>query len=282
MNTTSASRSKAVSIGLVGAAILMAIVALYEVCQVFTEKADLAEIMVQYRSDHRSLQIAERNAAADAERVAESEMKRAVRRAAKSDSSDRPRDPRVDGQAFLRFGPAKALLLAVARAQIRQAYASFYKQVGLTPQEIEAFESQTAQRWLDTLLVFPGGMRPGHVDLPPDQLKAVLGDSGSEAYEDFQRAANARGWAASVAQSAADGGVPLTSDQIDVLAQALEKNSPDYAAGEGVNPLNVDWASALAKAKQNLTEAQWREAQPAILLGQVMFRAQSIQQESGN
>jgi len=271
------------TIAAIAIALAAAIIAFYEVGRANLEKSALFEATKQFQSDQLHLHAAEQNATTAANKVAARNAKvNAIGNGSRSSNSSLPRDERADGQAFLAaFGQAKSLLRVISKYQLERAYAGFYKQIGLTPGQIDEFESQTVQHWLDTLEVFPGGMHPGEAELPDDQLRSIFGDSGLQAYKDFDRAQNAYGWASSLAQAAAEGGTPLSSDQISGLAQAVINNSPDYASGNSIDPVNVDWASALPQAKQLLNETQWEQAQSAVLLSQVMFRSMAIQKNSG-
>ena len=293
----SATKTTGLSAALVALVLIIGLstvtVALLEVRKAGAEKATLAETMSRFQSDQERLRLAERAATAAADQLAglQAEAKAQAEAARKAGAAaQRPgpgraggqRKQKEDGQAFLAaFGQSKAMLMEIGKLQIERNSALFFKQMGMTPAQIEDFETQTAQHWLDTILTTPVSVHPGEGDLPDDQLQALLGDSGLQAYKDFERARPAQGWATSVAKTVAEEGAPLSVEQISALAQAVTNNSPDYSAGGPIKPAAVNWTNVLAQAKQTMSEAQWQAAQSAILMQQVTLQAQTISQQGG-
>jgi hypothetical protein len=169
-----------------------------------------------------------------------------------------------------------ALLMEIAKAQIERNSGLFFRQQKMTPEQIDAWETQTAQHWLDTLQVSPHSMTPGEGSLPDAQIASLVGDDGLAAYQDSVRSRVASGWAGTVAFTAAEGGAPLSADSIAALAQAVVQNSPEYANGGSVKPATVDWTQTLAQAQQILSPEQWQAVQATVQLQLLRQKAQQM------
>ncbi len=170
---------------------------------------------------------------------------------------------RSDGQAFLLQQPgARAMLTEQFRAQIARAHALFYSIAGLSPAQIDAFESRLVRQWLDTLEVTPSGINPGQPTLSASDLASVLGPEGLSQWQTFEREQVADYFAKNVAMSVKNAADPLTTEQLVQLVNIISQNSPEFRAGGSINPATVDWATALAQAEKAMRPAQWREAQP--------------------
>lgn len=170
---------------------------------------------------------------------------------------------RSDGQAFLREQPeARAMLTGQFRMQASRSNALFYRIAGLSPTQIEAFESRLVQQWLDTLEVTPSGINPGQPDLPVSELTAILGSVGLSQWQTFERERVADYFAKNVAMSVKNAADPLSIDQMVHLMTVISQNSPEFRAGGSIDPAKVDWATALPQAEKAMSPSQWKEAQP--------------------
>jgi RNA polymerase sigma factor (sigma-70 family) len=170
---------------------------------------------------------------------------------------------RSDGQAFLLEQPAaRAMLTEQFRAQSARTNALFYRFAGLSPTQINAFESRLVQLWLDTLEVTPSGINPGQPDLSAPELAAILGPGGLSQWQTFERERVADYFAKNVAMSVKNAAEPLSTDQMVQLLTIISQNSPEFRAGGSIDPATVDWATALAQAEKAMSPSQWKEAQP--------------------
>lgn len=246
----------------------------------------------RYQASQQTLRASERAAAAATSELAAARTKHAdqlaalekakanAEAAAAKRAAQRGPDPktmRSDGQAFLaQYSGAKALLMEIGKAQIERGTGVFFKQQKMTPDQIDAWETQTAQHWLDTIEVTPNSMHPGEGNLPDDRIAALIGDDGLQAYKDFARARPAQGWAGGLATVAAQAGAPISPDAIAALSQAVVQNSPEYAKGGAIQPAKVDWTKTIAQAQQALSPEQWQAVQPMIQLQQLKLQAQQL------
>lgn len=165
----------------------------------------------------------------------------------------------------------KALALVVGHdiAHNAQKYAPLFSSLGLSPEKQTQVLKLLAQRSDLGLTWFsaPDANSPTAViavnadPLSPEeisaQLKNLLGDTGYQAYQDFNRAGAAQTLAQQLAGSLYATASPITAVQGNQLAQVLAQSSNDYQNGKGVwSSAQINWDTALSNAQTLLTPPQ--------------------------
>jgi hypothetical protein len=65
-------------------------------------------------------------------------------------------------------------------------------------------------------------------------------------------------------------------DKIAVLHRIVRENSPGFLAGGKVNERTVDWAAVLREVRPLLTDVQWRDAQPHLLMREAVHTLEAL------
>jgi RNA polymerase sigma factor (sigma-70 family) len=168
-------------------------------------------------------------------------------------------DPHEQGQAFLgRHPQVRDRFVAWTHAQTDFQYGALYRQLGLTPAQIDEFRSVmldqsgyapdvgTTERQL-TLR-----MGEGSLDETEQRLRRLLGPWGFERYQAYEKTLPSREVTAQVAGALCFTAEPLTSAQAETLVQviAATRKSP------GANKRGIDWDRLLRDATGLLTPTQ--------------------------
>jgi hypothetical protein len=182
-------------------------------------------------------------------------------------STEPVRDAKADGQAFLAaFPEQRTAIMEIGKAQIARGYGAFFRAAGLSPAQIDQFETLVSQTWLDNILVSPNGVHPAPVQPPADQMQALLGDQAYQQYQDYQRTQEAHGLTLQLATAVTNANAPaMSADQADQLAQIIMTGSPGAQSGRGLNPATVDWDAVMTQAQGVLAPQQLQVAQGLLL-----------------
>jgi len=209
----------------------------------------LAELQTQVRSADQSRDALQKNAEA-LRQAATLAGQRAAAAAAAVPARAPARDPKADGQAFLAaFPEQRAAIIDIGKAQIARGFGPFYRAAGLSPAQIDQFETFMSEEWLKSIVVAPNSVHPDTGQLPQDQLHALLGDQAYQQYQDFNRAQGAYGLALQLATAVTNANAPsMSTDQADQLAQIVLNSSPSYQSGKPMNPAGVNWDAVMAQA----------------------------------
>jgi RNA polymerase sigma factor (sigma-70 family) len=282
MSTTKA------TIGMAVVAIIAALgTATYEIRERGAAEATLAAA----RQDYDAL-VAKRGDLAQQAQAAEEDaarlrqaraVARAAQAAAAASQAAKAWDPVAEGKVFLEHHPeVKQALIASKIAEWNFHYGALYKSLGLTPEQIEKFQTIMLAGggggWVNRLLipelkemVFPIG------DTDPAQygmrrLRELLGDDGYRQFTEFNRVDPARELTVEVASSLYFTEAPLTPAQSERLIEILDNNrSPQ--SGPQASPF--DWDAVLAQAGEMLLAPQ------LAAVNGVRVRAQANQAMAG-
>lgn len=189
-----------------------------------------------------------------------------------------PWDPAREGIAFLERHPAvKQALNDYANASLRFRFAPMYRELGLSPEQIDRFQTL---RGMSTSMGAPyaegrdlslvngervvdGQRRPSEAALAlftelgvsnaGQAQKQILGSVAAARLPEFQAQAEARIYAANVASTLYFTDTPLTSSQADTLVQAL---TTSRSVGQAAQASQFDWDAVLSKVTPTLAPAQ--------------------------
>lgn len=163
--------------------------------------------------------------------------------------------PPADGNA-----KPRARLAGGRRTELNATYDLLYQSLGLTPEQIEKFESIRVQVPGSALWVFD---EPAGSDEPVPlstaeanrQLRSLLGETGYAQYLEYNRVVPARDVVRQVASTVylTD---PIDREQGEQLTRFLAETSRAYQAGAPVDLVNLDWDAVLAAARQILSPVQ--------------------------
>jgi RNA polymerase sigma factor (sigma-70 family) len=188
-------------------------------------------------------------------------------------------DPRADGKAFLDAfgGELRQQYRETSRRQAHRRYALFFAAVQLSPEKQQALIDRTVQQWEETLEVTPTSMQPAATDLSRADLRSILGAEDFKQWQEIViRGEAATQWAMAVAQAVNVGSEPLALDKIAALQRLVRENSAEFREGKKVNERTVDWAAVLRQARPLLTDSQWRDAQPHLLMREAMHALEGL------
>lgn len=175
-------------------------------------------------------------------------------------------ESKTDWENFTKaFPEVRDMTTEVDQAVFERTYRKFMAEAGLTPAQIEAFESRTVELWDQGIAMSPHGFHPTTNQLPDDQLRAILGDQAFQKLQDYNRIIPANVMANKVSISTGNAGAPLSSDQEKQLAQIFAANSASFENGGSVKLDSVDWSNAAIQAQGILSPAQLKTAQGVLL-----------------
>ena len=220
--------------------------------------------MAKRRDLAQQAQTAEQDAARLKQAVADARAAQAAAATSQAAKAAAAWDPVAEGKAFLlRHPEVKQALIGSKIAEWNLRYDALYKSLGLTPDQIEKFQTimlaSGSGGWVNRLLVpelkemvFP----IGDTDLAQNgtrRLRELLGDDGYRQFTEFNRVDSARQLAVQAASSLYFTEAPLTPAQSEQLIQILDNNrSP--RSGPQVSPF--DWDAVLAQARDVLSAPQ--------------------------
>jgi len=191
-----------------------------------------------------------------------------------------PAQPRAQNdspvaEALLRDPALQKLFVGSEHFKIQTRYGRFFRQAALTPEQIDQIGQQMLKQSQDELDIKAAGRELGLApddpslvrmrQLADDELHAaealILNPIQLEQLAQYERTLPAQTAVNSVAAQAAVSELSLTSNQIDQLTQGLANASGDYQKGSAANLETVDWPSAMAEARNVLSDAQFRLVQ---------------------
>lgn len=177
---------------------------------------------------------------------------------------------REDGQAFMTMFDAQVrpMLMNVGRAQIERNFSNLIRSGKLTPAQIEALETATAEHWIRTIEVAPGSIHPGDPNLKDDELRRVLGDDGFKSFEEARRLQPLQAAVTDISSMSVF--VPFTPEQSKQLLQVVTNASAAYQTGGKVTPQSVDWNQVIAQSQSFLSEPQLNAVKAEAQLPQIM------------
>jgi hypothetical protein len=243
--------------------------AVYELRKASQENASVEAAKQQLKADQDRLRTLARKEQAAADKL--SALQKSSRTAlttasettrpvpAPDNARSRLDEQKINGQKFLqRYPQVRSMLLSVGKYQYESAFAPFYKQAALTTDQISRLESATMDLWAQSLAISPqGGIFPTQIQLPADQLTAIIGPQAYQQFQDYNRQLPAQNFSLQVAAEAGLASVPISPDQANQLAQIVSNNSAPYHDGKNVDLSNVDWNAVMTQASAaNLTPAQ--------------------------
>ncbi len=185
---------------------------------------------------------------------------------------------RATARDFLSKNPeAKEQLVGFMTKNLRDLNGALFASAGMSESQINELLSKTVQLHLDTLEIYPDGtFGYGQMFLSPDETRAILGEDGFQQWQKALAASPAQGWVAALATSLSSNNVPLSSEQLSTLTQAVANNSPDFLAGNHVNLQSVDWTNALEQVRGMLSDSQWEQAQDYLVLSAANRQANTL------
>ncbi len=174
--------------------------------------------------------------------------------------------------AIIRNEPdAEAFYIASQRADLAAKYGPLIRALKLTPEAAAKFQDafikkEEDQMDLAALLRMPGGETNGkalmefqaksQADYEASQ-RAVLGETGYQQLQDYERTASTRSMISAVAGVAAVECAPFTPQQADALVQVIAGASENYRKGYQANHNDVDWSAVEAQARTILSPEQF-------------------------
>jgi len=161
-----------------------------------------------------------------------------------------------DGRAFIATlgAQARPMLMNIGRAQIERNFSSLIRSGMLTPAQIEALETATAEHWIDSIEVTPNSIHPGDPNLKDDELRRVLGDDGFTSFEEARRMQPLQGAVSDISSMSVF--APFTPEQSKQLLQVVASASSAYQSGGKVTPQSIDWNQVIAQSQSFLSESQ--------------------------
>ena len=177
------------------------------------------------------------------------------------------------------FNPMEAIMkdpklqnyfFASQRAELARSYGPFFRQLGLTPTQVARFQDlmiKRAEQDMDLQAVAQSqGLSPGSPALvtlrkqAEDELRsaqtALLGPTGYEQWQQYERTVGVRPVVQKFVGAAALEALPLTAQQAEQLTQILAEASPRYAKGGKANFSEVDWTVADRRLAGVFSETQ--------------------------
>jgi hypothetical protein len=176
----------------------------------------------------------------------------------------------TDGQAFIASYGAqvKPMLMNIGRAQIERNFSSLIRSGVLTPAQIEALETATAEKWIDSIAVTPNSVHPDDPNLKDEEIKGILGDEGFKNFEDFRRLQPLERLVNDVSSMSVFR--PFTPEQSNQLLKVIAAANSSYQGGGRVNPQAIDWKHVIAQSGSFLSESQLTAVKAEAQLPQIM------------
>lgn len=268
--------------GISGVVALLALgTATFELRQVRALAANVATL-----ENQRSALVAERDAlrgqTAELSRTLEDSRKNAGAAKAPPETNPNPGTVAARSAPFnlpdaLGRSPEYAVIMAkLNAAKLGSTYGAFYRQMLLTPAQIEEFErlmGATLARGYDVWsATWSMGVQPGDPTYAAvmqkhtadttakitEWLQSNLGPAGLAKLQDYNRLKPVAEVVRSLAAESYDTASPLTAAQGDQLAQVLANGSVAYQRGGTVNLAEIDWNAAAAQAATFLAPEQMK------------------------
>ena len=172
----------------------------------------------------------------------------------------------------------QAIQLASARAKLVTSYGVLFRALSLSPAQIERFQNIVAKRDeqnMDLTNIILEEVAASNNKLSAETYSAVtklkaqaeseyqdgmrelLGESGYQQLQEYDRTVVARDMASGFAAAAVMAGDPLTSGQAEQFTQLLAKASATYRNGGTASKETIDWSLVDPQARQILSASQW-------------------------
>jgi hypothetical protein len=169
----------------------------------------------------------------------------------------------------------RALFKQSFKANLAPSYQSMYASAHLSPEQIDRFEELMTEAEQDRLDLQAAAKTQGLATNDPTLAKTrqqaeeklqsaqreILGDTGYQELERWNRQRPLRGFTSLLANLVAPSGEPLTAPQCDQLLDILSRTSSQYQAGGQADILTVDSKLAVQEAKPLLTPIQFSALQ---------------------
>ncbi len=176
----------------------------------------------------------------------------------------------ADGQAFVAAYGAqvKPMLMNLGRAQIERNFSSLIRSGVLTADQIDAMETATAEKWINSLALTPNSVHPDDPNLKDDEIKQILGDEGFKSFEDFRRLQPLERTVTDISSMSVFR--PFTPDQSNQLLKVIANANSTYQSGGRVTPQTTDWNQVIAQSQSFLSESQLNAVKAEAQLPQIM------------
>jgi hypothetical protein len=150
----------------------------------------------------------------------------------------------------------RATLSTWIKSSFHSSMAAFYRQAGLTPEQIGALEDLQME---SNISMGPGALltlRPEEktIEQVTADVRRLLGEQTYQQFRDYAQSQFLRPVSIGVAGLVYDSETPMTAPQADQLTQILREST---SAGRSRFPKDVDWSQALPRAKALLPPAQY-------------------------
>lgn len=154
---------------------------------------------------------------------------------------------KADAQRFLNSDPSnRETVEKIARMQYQMLNGAFFRQQNLSSQQIDQLVNATAETWIQTLAIGPGGaIYPTEGQPSPDLLTSILGAGGYQQFLTYQRSLQAVNFAQQVATEAGYASAPLSPAQQDKITDIISGASDSFQNGKTVNLTTIDWGAVL-------------------------------------
>jgi len=147
---------------------------------------------------------------------------------------------------------------------------SFYRKLGLAPDQVDKFERLSIAHWMRMQDIVEGardqgvsgsdsvvGLLQGQENAQFEKEEAsLLGEEAYQQLREYDRTLEARTLVSGVAGNVYYTSSPLTAEQGDQLAQILAKNSASYQQGGDAGPNDINLATTLSQAAEFLSPTQ--------------------------
>ncbi len=159
--------------------------------------------------------------------------------------------------------------MAYFRASLSQRFDIFYREAGMSPDQIAKFEDLMTKHQADQMDLAAAASSQGLDSADPASaalrqqqngqfradLTALLGDGTFSQLQQYNRAQGAMAIVQGAATLSLDS-EPYSNAQAGQLMQVVANASPSYRQGGAVDPSSVDWDSVLNQAGSILSPAQ--------------------------
>lgn len=166
---------------------------------------------------------------------------------------------------------AEVLFLAAQRSELAVRYGPLCRQLGLSTEQAAAFQDNYIGRvearmdLADVVRTQGKSASGGAVEALEREAetayaskqRALLGESGYQQLQDYDRTSSIRGMVGAIAGAAVLEQAPFTPDQADRLVRAIANASESYRRGGVVNSADVDWEIVDQQARTILSPAQF-------------------------
>jgi hypothetical protein len=156
------------------------------------------------------------------------------------------------------------------RSRLVAEYAPFYLKIGLSPEQIDRFETMLTDYWQSTEDLTAVAEAKGLNDQDPSVAKLreqattslrqaeteLLSENGYRQLQEYERTLPVRALTASLAERLYYTDAPLNGTQADRLTQILAGASKSYGDGLAADPEQIDWPAVLTLVQGMLTPVQ--------------------------